>query len=116
MLCGKVSVPDTSSNMSVSALPLVVVGTGSGSIEVVNVGDGIVSGYCSLNTVGATIVWVLGSPSAVPTAQDVVDKGTPIVEGTPVSVQDPGGSPTLPDLTMYYAATISGTGDLRVIS
>ncbi len=129
MLCGKVTVPDTSGDMSAKALPVVSIGgVTEGSIAIANnSGESleIVSGYLSFTVPpGGGPVWIFVDPhvdpdddGTWPTAQHVVDNGTAIQDGIPISIQDPGGAPSLPDLRKYFAAkTGAGAGDLRVIS
>jgi hypothetical protein len=127
MLPGKVTVPNTSGDMSVKAIPIVSIGgVTSGSIRVLaNSGKEIISGRCSFTVPpGGETVWIYCDDAADsedaatwPTAQQVVDNGTAVQNECPISIQDPGGSPSLPDLTKYFAAMSTAiVGDLRVIS
>ncbi len=126
MLFGKVTVPDTSSDMSVKAIPIVSLSSPPvpGSITFTN-GTGetreIATGYTTMIGIGGT-VWIYAKPEANPddnttwpTAAFVVANGTPSTETLPYYIQDPWGSPSFPDLRKYFVAkTGSGTGDLRV--
>jgi hypothetical protein len=121
MLAGKVSVPDTSGDMSAKSIPIASVGgVTSGSINVPNDPNRYtLTGYTTFAPVSGTI-YIMANPDSDPnddntwpTAQDVVDSGMPATSTLPFYLQDIGGSPQ-PDARLYFAATVSGTGDLRV--
>lgn len=125
MLFGKVTVPDTSGDMTAKAIPIVSLSSPpvSGSINFTN-GMGetreIASGYTTMCPASGTI-YIFADPGADPdddatwpTAQHVVDNGMPATNTLPFYIQDPWGSPSFPDLRKYFAATVSGAGDLRV--
>lgn len=124
MLFGKVSVPDTSGNMTVKAIPIVSIGgVTSDSIALTNMsGENreIATGYTTMCPISGT-VYIYAKPEADPsdnstwpTAQYVVDHGMPATATLPFYIQDPWGSPSFPDLRKYFVATTSGTADLRV--
>lgn len=125
MLFGKVTVPDTSGDMLVKAIPIVSIGgVTSGSIALTNMSGEtreIASGYTTMCPVSGTI-FIYAKPEADPdddatwpTAQNVVDLGMPATSTLPFYIQDPWGSPSFPDLRKYFVAkTGSGAGDLRV--
>lgn len=125
MLGGKVTVPDTSANMTVKAIPIVSIGgVISGSIALTNMSGEtreICTGYTTMQPMSGTI-FILPVPEADPsddttwpTAQFVVDNGIPATNTLPFYIQDPWGSPSFPDMQKYFVAKSgAGAGDLRV--
>jgi hypothetical protein len=122
MLFGKVTVPDTSGDMSIAAIPVVSVGGATpGSIDIPNDPNiYTLTGYTTFAPVSGTI-YIFAVPDADPsddatwpTAQTVVDNGMPATASLPFYLQDIGGSPQ-PDVRKYFVAKSSaGAGDLRV--
>jgi hypothetical protein len=122
MLFGKVTVPDTSSDMTVKAHPIVSVGgIVSGSISIAdNPAIYTLTGYTTFAAMSGT-VWIYASDdfdpdddTTWPTAQYVVDNGMPSTAALPFYLQDIGGSPQA-DIRKYFVAkTGVGAGDLRV--
>ena len=123
MLFGKVTVPDTSGDMSVKAIPIASVGgVTSGAINIPD--DASVytlTGYTTFAAMSAT-VWIYADQSVDPedsgtwpTAAYVVANGMPSTSALPFYLQDIGGSPQ-PDVRKYFCATASGdgAGNLRV--
>lgn len=132
MLFGKVTIPNTSGDMTVKAIPVVSVGGATaGSIDIPN--DPNIYTLTSYTTFTSMIgiAYIYAKPSADPsddstwpTAQEVVDNGTPsfppkTVDGElvmyplPFYMQDIAGSPQ-PDARLYFVAKADGAGDLRV--
>ena len=122
MLCGKVTVPDTSGDMTVKAIPIVSVG---GAIaESISIADDpniyILTGYTTFAPISGT-VFVYAKHGADPdddtswpTAQFVVDNGMPAKPELPFYLQDIGGSPQ-PDARLYFVAKSgAGSADLRI--
>jgi hypothetical protein len=122
MLFGKVTVPDTSGDMTVKAIPIASVGgVTSGSINIANDANlYTLTGYTTFAPISGTI-YIMAKPSADPddnttwpTAQQVVDNGMPAKPELPFYLQDIGGSPQ-PDARLYFAAKSgAGSADLRV--
>ncbi len=122
MLSGKVTVPDTSADMTVKAIPVVSVdGATSGSIDIPNDPNiYTLTGYTTFAATSGT-VYIFAKPDADPaddatwpTAQEVVDNGMPSTSALPFYLQDIGGSPQ-PDARLYFVAKSgAGAGDLRV--
>jgi hypothetical protein len=124
MLFGKVTVPDTSSDMSVKAIPVASVGgVTTGSIYIHDDASMYtLTGYTTFAAVGSATIYICAKPDADPgdsstwpTAQEVVDNGMPSTPTLPFYLQDIGGSPQ-PDVRLYFCATASGdgAGELRV--
>lgn len=122
MLFGKVTVPDTSADMTVKAIPVVSVGgTTSGSISIANDPNlYTLTGYTTFAPMSGD-VYIYAKPNADPsddatwpTAQNVVDNGMKATATLPFYLQDIGGSPQ-PDARLYFVAK-SGAGsvDLRI--
>ena len=76
-----------------------------------------ITGKCSIQNIGAGVVYILASPGSTPAnAAAISGNGYQVTAGNPLEIEDPAGAPQ-PDLQSYYAtATGLIAGDLRIIT
>lgn len=103
----KVIVPDTSADQDVAALAM---GESGG-----------IAAYVSFNgiTEGIWVERLHAVPETAPTCQWVIDNGTPLIPGVPISLQpvqiDGTSAEQIDPALVFFAKSTAGSGDARII-